>query len=77
MRYSAAVLSMATAVAAQEASSSSYYTKYFEDSLSFEYDLQEHDNPDNNSNNLNLKRVFNYDLQTPTMAQVTSTICSG
>ena len=43
MRYSAAVLSMATAVAAQEASSSSYYTKYFEDSLSFEYDLQEHD----------------------------------
>ena len=63
--YSTVVLGMAiAAVAAQEESSTdgSYYTNYFADSLSFEYDLQEHSNPDNNSNNLNLNRVSNYDL---------------
>ena len=63
--YSTVVLGMAiAAVAAQEESSTdgSYYTNYFTGSLSFEYDLQEHSNPDNNSNNLNLNRVSNYDL---------------
>ena len=71
MRYSA------VAMLAMAASGQGYFDQYFTDSLSFEYDLQEHDNPDNNANNLNLKRVFNYDLQTPTSAQVTETICPG
>ena len=54
------VLSLAMAVASQSAIG--YYEQYFEDSLTFELDLQEHEDPNNDSNNLNLKRVFNFDL---------------
>ena len=61
MRYSSWVLAMAFAVSAQD-SSGNGYGQYFLDSLSFELDLQEHIDPDNNANNVNLNRVSNFNL---------------
>ena len=42
------VLGLALSVAGQD------YSEYYKNSLTFELDLQEHENPNSNSNNLNM-----------------------